>query len=134
MRERAAALKHDLGKSVAWRSANFPDQAWTGPLSDELAEALRADLLATRSGPAGRETAWDVWARLTSDLPRPLAQPELVAVERAVEALRGFEPALRADDLEALAAARDQIRAAQTNIRAALRDFHRRMLREAAEG
>jgi hypothetical protein len=133
MRERAAALKHDLGKYVAWRSANLAEAAWSGPVTDELVEALHADLLTTRKAASRSESAWEVWARLTSDLPRPLEQPELVTVEEAVEALRSFEAALRDGDREALAAGREQIRAAQTRIRDALRDFHRRMLSESRE-
>jgi hypothetical protein len=132
MRERAAALKHDLGKYVAWRSINLGEDVWTGPVTDELVDALRADLLATRSAGERRECAWEVWARLTADLPRPLDEPELARVERAVEALRAFEPALRSGDHQSIEAGRLAIRDAQLEIREALRDFHRRMMR--AEG
>jgi hypothetical protein len=134
MRERAAALKHDLGKYVAWRSVNLGEDAWTGPLTDDLVDALRADLLATRSAGDRHESAWQVWARLSADLPRPLPEPELVVVERAVEDLRGFEQALREGDRETLTAGRETIRAAQARIREALRDFHRRMMRAQTEG
>lgn len=130
MRERAAALKHDLGKYVAWRSANLDEAAWTGPVTDELLEALRADVLRTRSGRGGNETAWDVWLRLTTDLPRPLQDPELAVVEAAVEQLREHEVALRQGDVAALVGGRSAIRAAQQRIRAALRDFHRRKVQE----
>lgn len=134
MLERAAALKHDLGKYVAWRSANLDEGAWTGPVTTELVDALRADLLTTRAAGDRSECAWEVWARLTSDLSRPLEEPELVRVEQAVERLRAFETALRERDHAALATGRQQIRSAQMDIREALRGFHRRLLHGRAEG
>lgn len=129
MRERVAALKHDLGKYVAWQSANFDDDAWTGPMSGMLAEALRSDVLRTRERAEGNQAAWEVWAVHTDDLPRPLPEPELEVVEQAVAVLRSHEDALRADQLDALAQARPAIRKAQQDIRAALRDLHRRLAR-----
>jgi hypothetical protein len=134
MRERAAALKHDLGKYVAWRSINLSEDVWTGPVTDELVDALRADLLETRSTGEHSECAWEVWARLTADLPRPLEEPELARVERAVEALRAFERALRGGDPQGIEAGRLSVRRAQLEIREGLRDFHRRMMRSQAEG
>ncbi len=126
--ERVAALKHDLGKYVAWMSANLGDDHWQGPLRDELLEALRRDLLRTRTTETGApEAAWEVWGRLSDGWPRPLPAPELVEVEAAVEALRAAEPALRAGDRAAVAAARPAIRAAQQTIRAALQQLHRRL-------
>ncbi|MEM9461082.1 MAG: hypothetical protein AAGF11_43360 [Myxococcota bacterium] len=129
MRERVAALKHDLGKYVAWQSANFDDDAWTGEMSVTLADALRADVLRTRERAEGNQAAWEVWAAHTEDLPRPLAEPELRVVEAAVQVLRSYENALRAEQLDALGAARPAIRKAQQDIRAALRDLHRRLAR-----
>lgn len=128
MQERAAALKHDLGKYVAWRSANFDDPAWSGPLDDALMEALRDDLLRTRQRPGGDQAAWEVWSALTADLPQPLREPELHAVAAAVAVLRAHEVALRAGDRAALAVARPAIRKAQADIRTALRDLHRRLM------
>lgn len=128
MQERAAALKHDLGKYVAWRSANFDDAAWSGPLDDALVEALRDDLLGTRQRPDGDQAAWEVWAAHTHDLPQPLPEPELRAVAAAVAVLQAHEPALRVRDRAALAHARPAIRKAQADIRAALRDLHRRLM------
>ncbi|MCA9651924.1 MAG: hypothetical protein H6712_28540 [Myxococcales bacterium] len=130
MLELAAALKHDLGKYVAWQSANFDDQAWEGPLPPALAEALRADLLRTRSRAEGDQAAWEVWEAHVHDLPRPLPEPELRTVDGAVAVLHEHEQALRHGPAEALAAARPAIRAAQQTIRGALRDLHRRLLRE----
>ncbi len=129
MRERAAALKHDLGKYVAWQSANFDDDAWNGPMPEELADALRSDVLRTRQRSDGDLAAWDVWVSHTEDLPTPLPEPELQVVDAAIATLRSHEAALRADDPSALAQARPEIRRAQQDIRAALRDLHRRMVR-----
>lgn len=128
LQERAAALKHDLGKYVAWRSSNFDEAAWTGPLSDALLQALQDDLLRTRAGAQGDRAAWEVWAAHTSDLPAPLPEPELRAVATAVAVLQEHEAALRAADREALSRARPAIRTAQARIRDALRDLHRRLL------
>lgn len=129
--EQVAALKHDLGKYVAWMSANLGDEHWQGPVRDELVEALRRDLLRTRTSAEGApEAAWDVWARVADAWPRPLPAPELAPVEAAVATLRAAEPALRAGDRPAIAAARPAIRAAQQTIRAALQQLHRRLLAE----
>lgn len=126
--EQVAALKHDLGKYVAWMSANLGDDHWHGPVRDELIEALRRDILRTRSGGGGAvESAWEVWSRLSAGWPRPLPAPELVEVEAAVEVLRAHGPALASGDRDALATGRAEIRAAQQTIRAALQQLHRRL-------
>lgn len=124
LRELAAALKHDLGKYVAWRSANFEETAWVGELDRGLVEALQADILSTR----GDAPAWAVWERHTSGLARPFAEPELEAVDRAVASLRGCEDALRSGDAARIAAAGPTIRDAQRVIREELRALHRRAL------
>ena len=125
MRERVAALKHDLAKYVAWRSANFDDAAWTGPLTDELADALRADVLRTR----GNDPAWVVWRRFADELADALHEPELVAVAQAVAELEALAPALH-EGGDALANARPTIRAAQQRIRSELAGLHRRLSKE----
>ncbi|MFV8753887.1 hypothetical protein ACNOYE_25360 [Nannocystaceae bacterium ST9] len=129
--ERVAAIKHDLGKYVAWTSANLDELAWTGPLGDELVEALRDDLLATRKLGDRREAAWEVWAGHRAGLPEPL-EPELEAVALAVARLERAGRALAADDRETIARERAEIRGAQQVIRNQLRDLHRRLLGEAA--
>jgi hypothetical protein len=130
MREWAAALKHDLGKYVAWRSANLSDAAWSGALDDLAAASLRADILATREVGGTQESAWALFDRLTQPWPRPWPR-ELEAVAAAVDLLRGYGAVLVADDRAAIAAARGDIRSAQQTIRAELASLHRRLMREA---
>lgn len=128
-----AALKHDLGKYVAWMSANLDEACWRGPVRDELIDALSRDLLRTRTpaeGPA--EPAWVLWDRLSAALPQPWSEPELHEVHAAIAVLRAAEPALRARDGEALAGQRDALRAAQRTVRAALQQLHRRLLQAEA--
>jgi hypothetical protein len=125
--EQVAALKHDLGKYVAWTSANLDDALWDGPLGEDLISALRADLLETRKHGERREAAWDVWRSYESALPRPL-EPELEAVASAVAELERVGAALVAEDRQAIADARPRIRSAQQSIRRQLLDLHRRLL------
>lgn len=127
--EQVAALKHDLGKYVAWTSANLDDALWEGPLAEELLTALRADLLETRKHGERREAAWEIWQAHVETLPRPL-EPELQAVASAVAQLEGVGEALVSGDREALARERSSIRAAQQDIRLQLRNLHRRLLRD----
>ena len=127
-RELAAALKHDLGKYVAWRSANLDDEAWTGAVTPLLVDCLRADVLRTREHGDDVQAAWDVWAAHTQALPRPLQDPELVEVDAAVQVLRSAADAIAGDDDAAIAAVRADVRDAQRRIRTALRDFHRRAM------
>jgi len=136
--EQVAALKHDLGKYVAWTSANLDDAVWEGspemssdapgdPLT-QLIAALRADLLETHKHGDRSETAWDLWRAYAATLPSPL-EPELEAVAKAVAELERVGPALVAGDRQTIARERANIRAAQQTIRAQLRDLHRRLLR-----
>ena len=127
--EQVAALKHDLGKYVAWTSANLDDELWTGPVGDELLTALRADLLETRKHGERREAAWEVWRSHRERLPSAL-EPELEAVAASVATLERAGPALASGDREAIARARAEIRGAQQDIRAQLRSLHRRLLRD----
>jgi hypothetical protein len=129
LRERAAALKHDLGKYVAWRSANLPESAWTGPIDESTLQSIRADVLATRSGPGEPEPAWALFERLAQPWPQPWP-PELVAVAAAVTSLRKHASALATEDRDAIAAARGAIRSAQHAIRGELAALYRRLMRE----
>jgi len=130
LREIVASLKHDLGKYVAWRSANLDDAAWEGPVTPLLVECLRADVLTTRTGPRGDRPAWQVFADLVAPLPVPLPEPELVDVAAAVERLRGVAVVLATDDGEAIASVRAEVRQAQGVIRRRLADLHRRLQTE----
>ena len=133
--EVVADLKHDLGKYSSWMSANLDDAEWEGPVSDGLVDALRRDLLRTRTGlDGGPESAWAVWERLAADLPRPLPAPELETVEAGVEVLRRAEVPLRRGDRDALAALRGVVREAQQSIRSVLLRSHRRLLRAPDRG
>jgi hypothetical protein len=130
MRERVAALKHDLGKYVAWTSANLEESDWSDPPGEDLLDALRRDVLATRTREGKPEPAWRVWERLTVDLDGLSSIPELVDVERAVAVLQQTGPALEAGDPDALTGQVQRIRDAQQEIRGRLRDLHRRLARE----
>jgi hypothetical protein len=139
--ELVADLKHDLAKAVAWRSANVAPEGWGPPLRDEALAALRADVLHTRrSGPPGAEVsepAWEVWARLMAGRSRPWPA-ELDDVERAVGELSAAAPLLAVathelPDAAALERTVAAIRAAQTTIRAQLRELHARLRRELAD-
>lgn len=129
--QQVAVLKHDLGKYVAWMSANLDDSHWQGPVRDELIDALNRDLLRTRTPQEGPpEPAWGVWDRLSAALPRPWPAPELEQVHAAVNVLRAAEPALRTRDRAALATLRGDLRTAQRTIRVALQQLHRRLQAE----
>lgn len=83
----AARAKHDLGKYVAFQLRWLPPDAPAG----ELLEALRADVLATRSGPSGTQTAAQVWADV-----RPALQGQDVAeIDGWVAQLHAAEAGLR---------------------------------------
>ncbi len=125
---RVAALKHDLAKYVAWTSANLSEDLWHGPLKQELVEALRDDILRTRKGRERVESAWEVWQAFVQSGPT-IEEPELQKVESAVYRLHAAEPLIRAGDA-ALADEREDLRAAQTEIRVQLRNLHRRLMRE----
>jgi hypothetical protein len=129
-RERIAALKHDLGKYVAWQSVNLPEEAWTGAPSAALVDALVADVLSTRRTDAGAMAAWEVFAEHTRDVARPWPAPELALVEDAVGRLQSCAHALATRDLVAIAACAPAIREAQAIIRRELAALHRRLVQE----
>lgn len=126
--ERVAALKHDLGKYVAWMSVNLDEEAWTGPVSELVISALRSDVLATVKGVDGDRAAWEVWSEHSKDMPRPWDPPQLAQVEDAVAVLQAAAPALRSGDVTAIGAQRGAIRDAQQTIRKALAAAYRTVL------
>ena len=130
LRELAAALKHDLGKYVAWRSVNLPEASWTGDLDELAAQSIRADLLATHQREGHPESAWALFDRLIGPWPRPWPA-ELEATALAVATLRELAVPLGSDDRVVIAAARGAIRKAQATIRAELAALGRRLGREA---
>ena len=124
VRELVAALKHDLAKYVAWRSANYGDDAWEGPLQPDFVQSLQDDVLRTK----GDLSAWQVWDQAATAFGHPLPHPELDTVASAVDVLRGHETALRGGQ-QPLANARPSIRDAQQTIRSQLSALHRRLAR-----
>ena len=130
LRESVAALKHDLAKYVAWTSANLDEAHWTSPASEELMDALRRDLLETRTTREGRtEAAWEVWRRFLPQL-EVSQHAELEEVADAISRLEAVAPALRAGDKAAVGARCQDVRDAQMSIRKHLRDLQRRLARE----
>ena len=55
---------------------------------EELLQALQADLLRTRSGPDGDSSAPQIWDRLRPDLAPLDPDPDLAAVDAAVDRIR----------------------------------------------
>ena len=127
LREHVGRLRHDLGKYVAFFSANLPPEAFGPPPSAEAVEALRRDVLATRTGADGRpRTAWQVFDAWVAECGTPPALAAgLAEVAAAVDVLRASEPALRSGDPRALGPHVAGILAAQRRIRAALRELSR---------
>ena len=124
-RERAAALKHDLGKYVAWRSANLPESAWSGPLDATTRESLQADILRTRSVGDVHEPAWAIFERLAGAWPKPWPA-ELDRVAAALAILRAHAEALASDG----AVPHAELHQAQLLIRSELASLVRRLARE----
>lgn len=117
-----ADLKHDLGKYVAWRTANHPE-LWSGDWEESawneptFVEALQADILQT----LGRRSAWEIWDAHTKTWPRPWPCEPMTEVEQAVEVLRKHENLLRAGPSIELVAAHPCLVRAQRTIREELR-------------
>jgi hypothetical protein len=116
--EHLAALRHDLGKYVCFQ------QRWLSPnpSTDELRDALDADLRRTRSRGDHREGAVELWARLRPELVGARALPsgalvdlsdeeELGEIDGAIALIARLLPhlgqATRDELLEAGAAARE---------------------------
>jgi hypothetical protein len=97
----AAKVKHDLGKGVAWWSANLEASDWSDSDGSRLREALVNDLLATRRvNGAAVESVWEVWSGLLALSPSPwppLANAQKQRIEAALLVLARMRPIL-ADD------------------------------------
>ncbi|MCK6504791.1 hypothetical protein L6R53_15535 [Myxococcota bacterium] len=111
-------LRHDLGKYVCFETR------FAGPDADlpTLRAALRADLLATRRHGARVEAAWELWARLRT----AAVQGGLPAQDPDVEALDQALDLLRAADLDGDRAALDAVAAQAERVRALTRRLHDR--------
>ncbi len=68
--EHAARAKHDLGKYVAFQARWLGDDA----SADQLLEALRQDVRATRRSDAETLAAPELWARLRAPLATELSK------------------------------------------------------------
>lgn len=94
LREAAARLRHDLGKAVRFSAPEAQETS-----AEPLRARLRADVLETRSGPGGKQTAaevFDAWrSEERSFFPDagPLGE-SLGRIAAAVEILRRLGPRL----------------------------------------
>lgn len=103
-------LRHDLGKYIAFETR------FLGPSASEedLRSALRSDLLATRRGSRGVESAAQIWTRL-----RPVDlgdDPDVLKVEEALARLREADLEVDLDGLRALAELAQQVRQATRSL------------------
>ena len=120
----ARDAKHDLGKYVAFQLRWLPPQAGAA----ELLEALRADVLETRRGPGGAESAPAIWARLRPGLEAlGPGDPDLAAVDAAVAALAEAAPGIASGCLDeaALREAAERARAIAAHLAALVRRLSR---------
>lgn len=129
LRDLLGRVRHDLGKYLVFQASWLPPE----PGASELREALCADLLATRSGPAGPEDVLAVWSALRPGLcgqgPGPdglthdlAAHPRFLALEAAVGRLAHALPALRDGSLPD--AALPELAASARLAAQAARDLH----------
>lgn len=88
----AATARHDLGRAIALNLRWLPAAA-----SDaELLDALRDDLLRTRTSRAGVEDAPTLWARLRPALAELGSDPDLQSVDSAMLTIADLAEKLRA--------------------------------------
>ncbi len=103
-------LRHDLGKYIAFETRFLGAEA----PEEELRRALRSDLLATRRGSAGVESAAQIWARLR---PEQLADdPDVRTVDGALTALGEADLEVALDGLRSLAGLAQQVRQATRSL------------------
>lgn len=126
-------LKHDLGKYV------FFQQAWLSTDADLSAQedALRADVLCTRSGPQGTSDAMCVWegfrpylcgeARIGRILWDIRSDPDVAAIFQAMGGLPEVLDALRTHSTtpEVIIKGRDRCEAVATHVRSLERRIRR---------
>jgi hypothetical protein len=127
--ERLMSLKHDLGKYVAWHSANLEDEEWRDG-SVRLTAAVQRDVLSTRTTSDGlAQPAWVVFEACVegmTDVERERCAPELARVDAHVRWMKSIGAGLTSgeslDDHEI----RAQMLSAQGEIRGALSELVRR--------
>lgn len=113
------AVRHDLGKYVSFQLRWLPEDAPDA----ELLDALRNDVLQTRRGPSGTESAPEIWKRL-----RPgVASLDLGQIDADVGLLADHVAALESGDashdvLVACAAAARRISTELTRLHKALKE------------
>jgi len=95
LREAAARAKHDLGKYIAFQTRWLPESAdhqeWTA--------ALQADLLQTRRGPDGAESAVSIWERIRGEFGELEDDKDIARVEAAFGTIRTLMPALEGGEI-----------------------------------
>ena len=119
MIEALRKVRHDLGKYVCFQLRWLPGDAG----DEELLEALRADVLATRRGPSGTESAVAIWARLrpsVEGLDLALVDAHVALLESHLEGLQAGT--LEPDELQACAAAARGISAELTRLHEGLKE------------
>lgn len=113
--EHLARLKHDLGKYICFRQRWLPEDADPATVRD----ALAADLLQTRSGPAATVDARQVWQEFSPWFHDEglHEQPDGAALVAGLERLWPVLDALAADDEVDLARATADCREVSERIR-----------------
>ena len=127
--ELAAALKHDLGKSIAWETAMIDATKRCAPGSRQLHRAIRQDLVRTRRGSDGStRNALEIWneflPELQSERFREFVELRLVADQ--LQVIQSLWPVL-VDDSADLVPHVETLLKAQFEIREALVAFQRRL-------
>lgn len=114
--EQLGRLKHDLGKYICFRQRWLPDDAD----AEARREALVADLLQTRSGPAGTVDARAVWGEFEAWFTEASLHttPEGAELVAALDRLWPVLEALRGDSAVDLPAAASDCRVVSDRIRA----------------
>ena len=127
--ERLMSLKHDLGKYVAWQSANLEEAEWREG-SARLTRAVQQDVLGTRTTRGGAsQPAWIVYEMGVAGMSlaeREQTSPELGRVEERVRWMQSIEGGLTSGDALNDRELRAKMQEAQQEIRACLSALVRR--------
>jgi hypothetical protein len=127
--ERLMSLKHDLGKYIAWQSANLEETEWRDG-SARLTRAVQRDVLGTRTSRDGaNQPAWVVYEAGVAGMSaaeREQTSPELGRVEARVRWMQSIEGAITSGDALSDRNVRAEMQGAQREIRACLSALVRR--------